>query len=171
MNGAADPKAAVSTAVTVVADRRQRLPDGADLDAWLAATLAAAGRAELPVQLGLRLADRDESRRLNRDYRGLDRPTNVLAFPAPGLPALCAEEAAVLGDLLICLPVLEAEAAEQGKPLLAHFAHIFVHGLLHLLGHVHDQVDDARRMEQLESRILERLGFADPWAAERSTGS
>lgn len=152
--------------VTVVAETGRCLPEGANPDAWLAATLAEVG-AE-PAALGLRLASRAESRRLNRDYRGQDRPTNVLAFPAPALPGLPREASAALGDLIVCMPVLEAEAREQGKPVLAHCAHLFVHGLLHLLGQRHDRPAEAEAMEQLESRILRRLGFPDPWAGERS---
>ncbi len=112
------------------------------------------------AEITLRVVDEAESRALNRDYRGIDRPTNVLAFsydPAPGSDAL-------IGDLVICAPVVAREAAEQEKPLEAHWAHVIVHGTLHLLGYDHQNDDEAREMESLEVKILAELGFPDPYA-------
>jgi probable rRNA maturation factor len=112
------------------------------------------------AQITLRIVDELESQTLNRDYRGIDRPTNVLAFsydPAPGSDAL-------IGDLVICAPVVAREAAEQEKPLEAHWAHVIVHGTLHLLGYDHQNDDEAREMESLEVKILAELGFPDPYA-------
>ena len=101
-----------------------------------------------------------ESRLLNCRFRGRDRPTNVLSFPAaaqpgPGVPAL--------GDLVICPRVLRAEARAQAKPLRAHWAHLVVHGTLHLLGYDHERARDARRMERREIAVLRGLGFANPY--------
>ncbi|MBM4196112.1 MAG: rRNA maturation RNase YbeY [Gammaproteobacteria bacterium] len=132
------------------ATRAARLPRGADLPAWVR---AAAGSAAGAVTL--RLTGWAESRRLNRRWRGKDRSTNVLAFPA----GVSGE----LGDLIICLPLVHREAREQGKTALAHLAHLVVHGTLHLLGHDHDNPGPARKMEALETRLLRRLGFPDPY--------
>ena len=102
-----------------------------------------------------------ESRRLNARFRGRDRPTNVLSFPAARHPP--APGARALGDLVICARVLRAEAAAQSKPLRAHWAHLIVHGALHLLGYDHERAGDARRMERREITVLRRLGFANPY--------
>jgi probable rRNA maturation factor len=114
--------------------------------------------AALPARHGeltIRLVDAEESRVLNRDYRGKDKPTNVLSFHGEG---------AVLGDLVICVPVVAREAAEQGKALRAHWAHMVVHGCLHLRGYDHEHEPEAQRMEAREARILKSLGFPDPYA-------
>jgi len=108
----------------------------------------------------VRIVSPAESRRLNRAYRGQDKPTNVLSFPAS------ADERALtgsIGDIVICAAVVAAEARGQGKPLTAHWAHMVVHGTLHLLGHDHVERGDARRMEGLEVEILRRFGYQDPY--------
>lgn len=123
------------------------------------ASLRAFARAALPRRHGeltLRIVDADESRALNRDWRSKDAPTNVLSFGGD-------EDAGVLGDLVICAAVVAREAAEQGKPARAHWAHMVVHGCLHLQGHDHVADTDATRMEALERQILEQLGFSDPY--------
>lgn len=113
-------------------------------------------------QITIRFVDADESQALNRDYRHKDYATNVLSFPYELEPVVC-------GDLVICAPVVEREAAEQRKTVQAHYAHLIVHGLLHLQGYDHETGDeDAELMEQRERTILSALGFADPYAAERS---
>ena len=106
-----------------------------------------------------------ESRRLNAQYRGRDKPTNVLSFPVPDLPATALSEgkARPLGDLVICPQVLRAEAREQKKSLRAHWAHLVVHGSLHLIGYDHERDSDADRMERREIAVLRRLGFANPY--------
>ncbi|NIR61282.1 MAG: rRNA maturation RNase YbeY [Gammaproteobacteria bacterium] len=137
---------------------RRGLPGPASFRRWAEAALASRrGDAELSI----RVVDEAESARLNATYRGRDRPTNVLSFPftapAPvGLP--------LLGDLVICAPVVRREAREQSKPERAHWAHMVVHGTLHLLGHDHEREHEARVMERLEREALARLGFADPYA-------
>jgi probable rRNA maturation factor len=138
-------------------------PRRADIAAW---TNAALGRRARNRELSVRVVGRAESRRLNAHYRGKDYATNVLSFPAPPLPARTPRGAEVLalGDLVICPPVLRREAQEQSKSLRAHWAHLVVHGTLHLLGHDHETSEvDAERMEALERRILARLGIADPY--------
>lgn len=142
------------------------LPAAADFRHWAETTLAMA--AELPsgqdVELAIRLVDSEESRALNHDYRDKDKPTNVLSFPADLPEMILAElDARPLGDLAICAPVVAREAVEQGKPLMAHWAHMTVHGILHLLGHDHIEAADAARMEPLEIAVLARLGMDNPY--------
>jgi metalloprotein, YbeY/UPF0054 family len=110
------------------------------------------------AHLGLRLVGQAEGRRLNRDFRGRDYATNVLTFEYGIDPDGIAH-----GDLVLCVPVLVREAREQRKPLLAHAAHLTVHGTLHALGYDHLDARDARRMEALETHILAGMGIADPY--------
>ncbi len=147
-----------------VVDRQQALeaeglPDQAELEAWVAAALARHDVAE-ESELTVRLVDAEESQALNRDYRDRDRPTNVLSFPFECPPGVALP---LLGDLVICHPVVAAEAAEQDKPLRHHYAHMVVHGTLHLLGHDHIEDEEAEAMEQLERDILAELGIPDPY--------
>jgi probable rRNA maturation factor len=135
-----------------------------DLVAWAESARQAANKALVT----LRVAAADEVQGLNRDYRGKDKPTNVLSFPAEipsGLsPELLSElDEPELGDIIICAEVVAAEAAEQGKSLAAHWAHMVVHGMLHLQGYDHIEDADAEKMEALEVEILSRLGFANPY--------
>ncbi|AKA45889.1 TPA: rRNA maturation RNase YbeY [Haemophilus influenzae] len=116
------------------------------------------------VEMTVRIVDEAESHELNLTYRGKDRPTNVLSFPFE-----CPDEVELplLGDLVICRQVVEREAAEQEKPLMAHWAHMVVHGSLHLLGYDHIEDDEAEEMESLETQIMQGLGFDDPYLAEK----
>lgn len=116
------------------------------------------------VEMTVRIVDEAESHELNLTYRGKDRPTNVLSFPFE-----CPDEVELplLGDLVICRQVVEREAAEQEKPLIAHWAHMVVHGSLHLLGYDHIEDDEAEEMESLETQIMQGLGFDDPYLAEK----
>ena len=129
------------------------------LQRWVEQALAVAQFAT-PYELLIRIVDTVESQDLNRDYRGKDKPTNVLSFPFEAPPGM---ELPLLGDLVICRQVVEAEAIEQGKPLMAHWAHMVVHGSLHLLGYDHIEDEEAEEMEQLERDIMQELGFADPY--------
>lgn len=113
-----------------------------------------------PVELVIRLVDEMESRQLNRDYRGKDNPTNVLSFP---FEAPAEVPVSLLGDLVICVQVVVREAAEQGKSPSAHWAHMVVHGVLHLLGYDHLTDADAHIMEERERTILNDLHFSDPY--------
>ena len=145
----------------VVADRRPWAPSAKRLALWAAAAAGARGRHG---ELAIRIVGKRESRRLNAQWRSKDYATNVLSFPAEGVPAVVRPRP--LGDLVICAPVVAAEAHEQGKTQAAHWAHMVVHGVLHLLGHDHEHDAEAERMERLERRLLAGLGFADPYAGE-----
>jgi len=110
-----------------------------------------------PAEVTVRFVDAAEGRELNRDWRHKDYATNVLSFVYESEPV-------VMGDLALCVPVVVAEAAAQDKPAAAHFAHLIVHGMLHLQGYDHETgADDAARMEQREREILARLGYPDPY--------
>jgi probable rRNA maturation factor len=110
-----------------------------------------------PAEVTVRFVDADEGRQLNRDWRHKDYATNVLSFPYDIEPV-------AIGDLAICLPVVLTEAAAQGKTAAAHFAHLIVHGMLHLQGYDHEtSAADAVRMEALEREVLARLGYPDPY--------
>ena len=112
------------------------------------------------AEISVRLTDDAEVQALNRQYRHKDKPTNVLSFPAAELPA---GPERPLGDLVICPDVLRAEAREQRKSLRAHWAHLVVHGTLHLVGYDHEDCADADRMERREIAVLRRLGFPNPY--------
>jgi probable rRNA maturation factor len=120
----------------------------------------ALGRRGVDREIGVSVVGPAESRRLNAEYRGKDKPTNVLSFPVPHLPVIGPQP---LGDLVICPQVLRAEAREQKKSLRAHWAHLVVHGALHLIGYDHEIDADANRMERREIAVLRRLGFANPY--------
>ncbi|MBK8640471.1 MAG: rRNA maturation RNase YbeY [Chromatiaceae bacterium] len=141
------------------ASTASRVPAKAEVKRWVAVALK--GRRK-QARLSLRILDEAESAALNLRYRGKAGPTNVLSFPfepPPGLP----DPQPFMGDLAICAPVVEREAVEQGKSLEAHWAHMIVHGILHLLGHDHLDEGEAQEMEALETRILEELGFPAPY--------
>jgi len=140
------------------ATQAKNLPAAGDFERWAGAALA--GRRDA-TELTIRLVDEDEGTRLNRRYRGKHSPTNVLSFPAH-LPAGIATE--LLGDLVLCAPVVIREAAEQGKPVEAHWAHLTLHGTLHLLGYEHETASQAAEMESLETTLLAELGYPDPYA-------
>ena len=119
---------------------------------WIRASCA------LPAEVAVRFVANGEGRELNRAYRGKDYATNVLSFPYQSGTRVC-------GDLVLCREVIEREAREQGKAAEAHYAHMVVHGMLHLQGHDHEtSAGDAERMEALEREILEVLGYPDPYA-------
>ena len=157
------PGAPRAAGVRLELQRRVRAwsPAPADLARWASAAL---GRSAAGRELGLCMVGNAESARLNARFRGRDRPTNVLSFTAPRLPrgARAGTEQS-LGELVICPPVLRAEARAQEKTLRAHWAHLVVHGALHLAGYDHQRAADARRMERREIAVLRRLGFANPY--------
>lgn len=149
----------------IVIDRQtaiddQYLPSQTQLTHWVSGVLA--GHPDDPRrELTIRFVDADESQALNRDYRGKDKPTNVLSFPFENPPGMTLP---LLGDLVICHTVVAREAEEQHKTLEHHYAHMVIHGTLHLLGYDHMDDDEAEAMEQCERVLLAALGIADPYA-------
>jgi probable rRNA maturation factor len=135
---------------------------------WVGHALARMrGDDHAPVELTVRIVDEDEGRSLNRRFRDKDKATNVLAFAAGNEPLSTAQEgtqALLLGDLVICAPVVAREAVEQGKSVQSHWCHLLVHGTLHLLGYDHDNEEQALEMESLEIRILADRGIDDPYS-------
>ena len=145
---------------------RAGLPSAVSFRQWVAAALK--GRIR-EADLAIRLVDAKEGRALNRHYRGKDYATNVLSFPGELDETIKLPKGVtmpLLGDLVICAPVVAREAREQDKALLAHYAHLTVHGTLHLLGWDHEDDTEAEAMEQLEREILAELGIDDPYAAD-----
>jgi probable rRNA maturation factor len=137
--------------------RARGLPAPAELRRWARAALEHNVRAtERDARITVRIVGSAEGRALNRNFRGRNYPTNVLSFKLCDRPAL-------EGDLALCAPVIAREARAQGKRLAAHYAHLVVHGVLHLQGHDHENRRAARRMERRESRIVMGLGFPDPY--------
>jgi probable rRNA maturation factor len=144
----------------------QRAISGCDLPTdkafkrWVSGALGASTRR---ADLTIRLVDRAESAHLNEVYRNKKGPTNVLSFAYDPLPGIDSD---LLGDLAICAPLVSREAAEQGKPEHAHWAHLVVHGILHLRGYDHENPRQAQAMETLEREILARLGVPDPYGLD-----
>ncbi|AMA44582.1 rRNA maturation RNase YbeY [Pseudomonas monteilii] len=134
-------------------------PDDAAFRRWCELALR---QRSADSEMTIRLVDLDEGRDLNHTYRHKDYATNVLSFPADVPDELL--DIPLLGDLVICVPVVEREAAEQGKALEAHWAHLVIHGCLHLLGYDHIDDDEAEEMEALERTLLAELGHPDPYA-------
>lgn len=137
------------------------LPDEAQFQRWLDGVIP---QFQEEAEVTIRLVDEAESHDLNLTYRGKDKPTNVLSFP---FEAPAGIEMPLLGDLIICRQVVEQEAQEQSKPLEAHWAHMVVHGSLHLLGYDHIDDDEAEEMESLETEIMLAMGYEDPYIAEK----
>ena len=145
----------------IATENIEGLPTEEQIVQWATAAIQPEGNE---VEMTVRIVDEAESHELNLTYRGKDRPTNVLSFPFE-----CPDEVVLplLGDLVICRQVVEREASEQEKPLMAHWAHMVVHGSLHLLGYDHIEDDEAEEMESLETQIMQGLGFDDPYLAEK----
>lgn len=146
------------------------LPTLAQFSRWVQQALALeAQTADFPAtEITVRIVDEAESHELNLTYRGKNKPTNVLSFPFEAPPEIDLDEPyAFIGDLVICRQIVEAEAKEQEKPLEAHWAHLTVHGTLHLLGYDHLTDEEAEEMEGLETQIMQSLGFADPYLSEK----
>lgn len=136
------------------------VPEVEAFEKWLETALKAQG----DVSLAVRVVGKKEMQTLNARYRGKDEPTNVLSFPVDiPEPVLRDLDARPLGDIVICAPVVDAEAKQQGKPAGHHWAHLVVHGALHLIGHDHQDDEDAAEMEALEIRCLAALQIPDPY--------
>jgi len=163
-------RSAIELDVQLATNAAGLLPDAdfesPDFQAWVTAAFAGAG-VEPDGGLTIRLVGLEEGTALNETWRRKTGPTNVLAFPGPtpggALPPGLPRE---YGDLVICLPIVAREAAEQGKKSCDHLTHLVVHGTLHLLGYTHDAEVDAARMEALETRVLAALGIADPYVTK-----
>ncbi len=152
---------AIELHVSCAAPRRG-VPAPASFRRWVEAALEGA-RHRKASEVSLRIVGAREGRALNRRYRGRDYATNVLSFPVELPDGI---ESPLLGDIVICAPVVAGEAREQGKAVRDHYAHLTVHGVLHLLGFDHQNERDAAKMETLETRVLARLGVNDPYQNE-----
>ncbi len=139
------------------------VPEISLCESWIASALDSAG-IEKDCNISLRFVLQEVSAELNNHYRSKAMPTNVLSFPAEFPSGLGSQlDFEPLGDIVLCPQLIEQEAAEQGKPLQAHWAHLLIHGLLHLLGYQHDTGENAAAMAKLEINALERLGFPNPY--------
>jgi probable rRNA maturation factor len=145
------------------AARRPWVPSRAQFVRWVGAAMlsaAAGARASASTDVSIRVVGAARSRRLNARYRRKDQPTNVLSFAGAGVAP---DGRRFLGELVICAPLMAREARAQRKSRQAHWAHITVHGVLHLLGFAHEHAPEARKMARREVQILDRLGFSDPY--------
>jgi probable rRNA maturation factor len=150
--------------VQVACDEPQ-IPAASDIQTWIATAVERSGRQPAgDVDVAVRIVDADEIRTLNRLYRDKDRSTNVLSFPTGKIDGLPVEAGIQLGDVVVCAAVVAAEAGEQGKALGDHWAHMIVHGTLHLLGFDHENDAEAIEMEALETQILASQNVTDPYA-------
>ena len=161
-------RSAAAPALRVDVARRtsQPAPGARLLTAWASAALGA--RAASGAEIAVQVVTPAASRRLNHRYRGKDSPTNVLSFPAAAPPGVRPRP---LGDIVICPVVLKREAREQGKAERAHWAHLVVHGTLHLVGYDHENDADASRMERREIAVLRRLGYPNPYRTAPAAAS
>lgn len=144
--------------------RSQNLPDDTQISHWCELALR---QRQQPSELCIRIVDEAEGRELNLQWRGKDYATNVLSFAADIPDGIL--DIPLLGDLVICAPVVEREASEQHKPLPAHWAHMVIHGCLHLLGYDHLEDAEAEEMENLERQLLAECGYDDPYAQDENS--
>ena len=144
-----------------LADGSAKTPDARHIRGWVAAVFTTLERS--PLSLTVRVVGEEEMAKLNRRYRGRNQSTNVLSFPIEPLPGIRTD---LLGDIVVCGPVVDREAVIQHKSPMSHWAHMVVHGLLHLFGYDHESDQDAMAMEALEKSLLEGLGYSDPYQGE-----
>ncbi len=162
----------MTAAVTIdvqVASSVESVPDERSIHSWIEEVISSSGsRGESSREISVRVVDEEEGRALNNQFRQHDKATNVLSFPAvsAGESGLPPELSQSLGDIVICGPVVEREAAEQDKEVASHWAHLLVPGTLHLLGFDHDTDADADAMEKLETKILAARGIANPYTVQ-----
>lgn len=133
------------------------LPSQTQLEEWVQVALPTMGNE---FEVTIRIVDIEESQSLNHEYRGKDKPTNVLSFPFEAPPGL---DLPLLGDLIICRQIVESEAKEQEKPVFNHWAHLVIHGILHLRGYDHIDDDDAEEMESMEIDLLKIFSIPNPY--------
>ena len=142
------------------------IPAETDIQDWVEFAASKSGRLpDSDADIAVRVVDAAEIQTLNKRYREKDMPTNVLSFPAGQIDGLPSDAVRQLGDIVVCAPVVSEEAAQQGKSLGDHWAHMLVHGVLHLLGYDHENNADADEMERLETAILKDRGIANPYAS------
>lgn len=148
-----------------VACKNSDIPSAKQIEYWVTSAVGGSGRRLAGgTELSVKLVDTDEMRSLNNQYRNKDKVTNVLSFPVGEIAGLPVEAGQALGDIVVCAAVVSDEAARQGKAVGDHWAHLLVHGTLHLLGYDHESDAEAAEMEGLETRILMSNGVADPYA-------
>ncbi|CAK9885738.1 MAG: Endoribonuclease YbeY [Candidatus Erwinia impunctatus] len=152
----------VTLDLQLACENRQDLPEEREFALWLQAVIP---QFQAESEVTIRIVDSAESQHLNHTYRGKVKPTNVLSFPFEAPPGI---ELPLLGDLVICRQVVEQEALEQEKKLSAHWAHMVIHGSLHLLGYDHIEDDEAEEMEAIETEIMLALGYDDPYISEKA---
>ncbi|MDJ0750101.1 MAG: rRNA maturation RNase YbeY [Woeseiaceae bacterium] len=138
------------------------IPEADDIDAWVTRAVMAAGKSR-DHEVSVRIVSADEIQALNREFRDSDRPTNVLSFPTGPIDGLPAGEPVPLGDIVVCAEVVVEEAKAQGKRPADHWAHMLVHGTLHLMGFDHQEEPQAAEMEGMETEILTEHGLRDPY--------
>lgn len=150
----------------IASENSEGLPTLEQFTYWVETALAFEAQTEdfTETEMTIRIVDEEESQTLNREYRGKDYPTNILSFPFEVPEGI---ELPLLGDLVICRQVMEREAKEQQISLASHWAHLAVHGTLHLLGYDHIEEAEAEEMEGLETQIMQKLGFEDPYLSEK----
>ena len=149
-----------------LADGSAKTPDARHIRGWVAAVFTTLERS--PLALTVRVIGEEEMAKLNRRYRGRNQSTNVLSFPVEPLPGMRTD---LLGDIVVCGPVVDREAAIQHKSPMGHWAHMVVHGMLHLCGYDHESDKEATAMETLEKSVLEVLGYSDPYHGEHDSGT
>lgn len=143
-----------------IATKAKTLPHPSQFREWISASLYQ--RVDT-AELTIRIVDEEESASLNEQYRGKKGPTNVLSFPYETIPGIISR---ALGDIVICAPLVEKESNEQNIEMLGYWAHMVVHGALHLLGYDHEIEEDAIEMQNIETHILIQLGFPPPYGAK-----
>jgi probable rRNA maturation factor len=152
-----DLATAAPLSVECIVPARAKIPSRRRLQRWAQTAVGARGTGH---ELALQVVSAARMQRLNFKFLGKNKPTNVLSFPAAAVPGVRPRP---MGDIVICPSVLRREAREQGKPIDAHWAHLVIHGALHLLGYDHEQDRDAKRMERRETVLMRKLGFGDPY--------